>query len=153
MDAQQYREVLKLRSENARLRNQTEEAFRQQQMDQQYAKWEQQAEEARKLYPNLDLNVESQNPQFRQLLMAGVDVGSAYLVLHQDDVLAGAMQHTAQTVKAKVANDIAAGNKRPAENGTSGQSGVVVKSDPSKWTKADRREVIKRAARGERIEL
>lgn len=153
MDPQQYREVLKLRSENARLRNQTEEAFRQQQVDQQYAKWEQQAEEARKRYPNLDLNVESQNPQFRQLLMAGVDVGSAYLVLHQDDVLAGAMQHTAQTVKAKVANDIAAGNKRPAENGTSGQSGVVVKSDPSKWTRADRREVIKRAARGERIEL
>ena len=153
MDAQQYREVLKLRSENARLRNQTEEAFRQQQMDQQYAKWEQQAEEARKIYPNLDLNVESQNPQFRQLLMAGVDVGSAYLVLHREDVLAGAMQHTAQTVKAKVANDIAAGSKRPSENGTSGQSGVVVKSDPSKWTRADRREVIKRAARGERIEL
>lgn len=153
MSPQQYRENLKLRSENARLRNQKEEAFRQQQMDQQYAKWEQQAEEARKRYPNLDLNVECQNPQFRQMLMAGVDVGSAYLVLHQDDIIAGAMQHTAQTVKKKVANDIAAGSKRPAENGTSSQSGVVVKSDPSKLTREERREIIRRAARGERIEF
>jgi hypothetical protein len=153
MDAQQYRQMLKLQSENARLKNNADAQFRQQQMNQQYEKWEQQAEEARKRYPNLDLNVESQNPQFRQMLMAGVDVGSAYLVLHQDDILTGVMQQATSTAKQQVANSIAAGKNRPAENGTSGQSGVVIKSDPSKWTRADREEVRRRAARGERIEL
>lgn len=153
MDAQQYRQMLKLQSENARLKNSADAQLRQQQMNQQYEKWEQQAEEARKRYPNLDLNVEAQNPQFRQMLMAGVDVGSAYLVLHQDDILTGVMQQATSTAKQQVANNIAAGKNRPAENGTSGQSGVVIKSDPSKWTKADREEVRRRAARGERIEL
>ena len=145
--------MLQLQSENSRLRSQQEQQFRQEQMNKQYEAWEQQAEEARKLYPNLDLNVESQNPQFRQLLMAGVDVGTAYLALHRDDVLAGAMQATAKTVEQKLSNKIAAGNARPAENGSSGQSAAVIKADPSKWTRADREEVRRRAARGERIYL
>ena len=153
MDTKDYRKMLQLQSENTRLKNQQEQQFRKEQMDKQYAAWEQQAEDARKLYPNLDLNVESQNPQFRQLLMAGIDVGTAYLALHRDDVLAGAMQHTAKTVEQKLSNKIAAGNARPAENGASGQSAAVIKTDPSKWTKADREEVRRRAARGERIYL
>lgn len=153
MDTQQYREMMLIKSENARLKKQTEEKTRQEQMNRQYAVWEQQAAEAKNLYPNLDMNVESQNPQFRQLLLAGVDVGTAYMVIHKDDVMAGAMQHTAKTVEQKLANKIAAGNSRPAENGTSGQSAAVIKDDPSKWTRADRDEVRRRAARGEKIYL
>ena len=153
MDAKQYRNMMKLQSENARLKAQNEEKFKQEQRDKQYAIWEQQAEQARTLYPNLDMNVETQNPQFRQLLFAGVDVGTAYLAIHKDDVLAGAMQHTAKTVEQKLANKIAAGNSRPAENGASGQSAAIIKTDPSNWTKADRAEVRRRVARGEKIML
>ena len=153
MDTQQYREMMLTKSENARLRKQNEEKTRQEQLNRQYAVWEQQAAEAKNLYPNLDLNVESQNPQFRQLLFAGIDVGTAYMVIHKDDVMASAMQHTAKTVEQKLANKIAAGNARPAENGTSGQSAAVIKEDPSKWTRADRDEVRRRAARGEKIYL
>lgn len=153
MDTQQYREMMLIKSENTRLKKQNEEQVRQEQMNRQYAVWEQQAAEAKNLYPNLDMNVESQNPQFRQLLLAGVDVGTAYMVIHKDDVMAGAMQHTAKTVEQKLANKIAAGNSRPAENGTSGQSAAVIKDDPSKWTRADREEVRRRAARGEKIYL
>jgi hypothetical protein len=153
MDTQQYREMMLIKSENARLRKQNEETTRQEQLNRQYAVWEQQAAEAKNLYPNLDLNVESQNPQFRQLLFAGIDVGTAYMAIHKDDVMASAMQHTAKTVEQKLANKIAAGNARPAENGTSGQSAAVIKEDPSKWTRADRDEVRRRAARGEKIYL
>lgn len=153
MDTQQYREMMLLKTENARLKNQNAEQERQERMNKQYAVWERQAAEARNIYPNLDMNVESQNPQFRQLLLAGVDVGTAYMVIHKDDVMAGAMQHTAKTVEQKLANKIAAGNSRPAENGTSNQSAAVIKDDPSKWTKADREEVRRRAARGEKIYL
>jgi hypothetical protein len=153
MEVKPFREMLQLKNENARLKQQNEEQFRQAQIEKQYAAWEQQAEQAKVKFPNLDLNVESQNPQFRQLLLAGIDVGTAYMAIHQDDVLAGAMHHTAKTVEQKIANKIAAGNNRPSENGTSGQSAAVIKTDPSKWTKADREEVRRRAARGEKIYL
>lgn len=153
MDPKHYRRMLQLQSENTRLKQQNEQQIKQDQINKQYAIWEQQAEQVKNLYPNLDLNVESQNPQFRQLLFAGIDVGTAYMAIHKDDVLAGAMQHTAKTVEQKLANKIAAGNNRPAENGASGQSAAIIKSDPSSWTKADRAEVRRRVARGERITL
>ena len=38
-------------------------------------------------------------------------------------------------------------------SGISSQSAFVVKDDPSQWTKKDRAEVVKRAARGEKIKL
>ena len=88
-----------------------------------------------------------------QLLFAGIDVGTAYMAIHKDDVLSGAMQATAKNVEQKIANKIAAGNHRPAENGTSGQSAAVIKADPSKWSRADRDEVRRRVARGEKISL
>lgn len=153
MDAKEYRKMLQLQSENTRLKSQQEQQFRQEQINKQYEQWEQQAEEARKLYPTLDLNVESQNPQFRQLLMSGIDVKTAYKVLHDDEITTQLLQHQAKEVEKKMSNKIAAGNARPAENGSSGQSAAVIKSDPSKWTKADREEVRRRAARGERIYL
>lgn len=153
MDAKEYRKLIQLQSENSRLRRQNEEQFRQEQINRQYEAWEQQAEEARKLYPSLDLNIESQNPQFRSLLMSGIDVKTAYKVLHDDEITTQLLQHQAKEVEQKMSNKIAAGNARPAENGSSGQSAAVIKADPSKWTRADREEVRRRAARGERIYL
>lgn len=153
MEAKEYRKLLQLQSENNRLRSQQEQQFRQEQINRQYEAWEQQAEEARKLYPSLDLNIESQNPQFRSLLMSGIDVKTAYKVLHDDEITTQLLQHQAKEVEQKMSNKIAAGNARPAENGSSGQSAAVIKADPSKWTRADREEVRRRAARGERIYL
>lgn len=130
--------------------NQRKEAdFARQQMDQ----WEQQAALARQTYPNLDLNTEAKNPQFRQLLQAGVDVGTAYMVIHKDDVLAGAMQHTAKKVEEKLTNKIIANGTRPSENGMASQSAAVTKSDPSLFTREERRALARRAASGERITL
>ena len=153
MEPKKYREFMQLQRENTRLKAQNQQQAQQEQMNRQYALWEQQAAQAKQLYPNLDLNVESENPQFRQLLLAGVDVGTAYMVIHKDDVIAGAMHHTAKQVEQKLVNKIAAGASRPPENGTNAQSSATIKADPSKWTKADRDEVRRRVSRGERILL
>ena len=75
MDGKTYKGFVQLERENARLRAKDAEQQKQAQLDQQYAVWADQAEKAKVKYPNLDLNVESQNPQFRQLLLAGIDVG------------------------------------------------------------------------------
>ena len=151
--ATEEKKFSKLERQNKRLLQQINDRNQKEQADQQMAVWEQQASEARKTYPNLDLNVEAKNPKFRQLLGAGVDVGTAYFAIHKDDILSGAMQHTAQKVAEKITNNIISGNKRPSENGMSGQSAAVTKSDPSQFTRADRDEIRKRVARGEIIRL
>ena len=99
----------------------------------------------------LDLQTEIQNPQFKRLLDAGVDVGSAYLVLHQGELIPAAMQQVAQDVEQKLANKIAAGSSRPAENGMQPHGGAVVKNDVSTMTKKDRAEINRRVLAGEKI--
>ena len=151
MTVQQLKEVRKMERENAALREQMEAQNRKENAAQQYAAWMRQAEEAKKLYPNLDFETETQNPQFRQLLLSGIDVGSAYLVIHKDDIIPAAMQYTAKTVEQKLTNRVIANGARPSENGNSSQSATVVKSDVSQLSKADRQEIIRRVQRGEKI--
>ena len=151
MTVQQLKEVKKMERENAALREQMKAQERKDNAAQQYATWIKQAEEAKRLYPNLNFEVETQNPQFRQLLLSGIDVGSAYLVIHKDDIIPAAMQYTAKTVEQKLTNKVIANGARPSENGNSSQSATVVKSDVSQLTKADRAEIIRRVQRGEKI--
>jgi hypothetical protein len=148
---EQLKEIRKMERENADLKRQMQEQTRKDNAAQQYAAWMKQAEEAKKLYPSLNLDVETQNPQFRQLLLSGVDVGTAYLVVHKDEVIPAAMQYTAKTVEQKLTNKVIANGARPAENGNSSQSATVVKSDVSQLSKADRAEIIRRVQRGEKI--
>ena len=44
------------------------------------------AEEAKKLYPSLNLDREFENPVFRRLMVSGVPVVSAYELIHRDEV-------------------------------------------------------------------
>ena len=151
MTVQQLKEVKKMERENAALREQMEAQNRKDNAAQQYATWMRQAEEAKKLYPNLNFETEARNPQFRQLLLSGIDVGSAYLVCHKDEIIPAAMQYTAKTVEQKLTNKVIANGARPSENGNSSQSATVVKSDVSQLSKADRAEIIRRVQRGEKI--
>ena len=151
MTVQQLKEVKKMERENAALKEQMEAQNRKDNAAQQYATWMKQAEEAKKIYPNLNFEAETQNPQFRQLLLSGIDVGSAYLVIHKDEIIPAAMQYTAKTVEQKLTNKVIANGARPSENGNSSQSATVVKSDVSQLSKADRAEIIRRVQRGEKI--
>ena len=151
MTVQQLKEVKKMERENAALKEQMKAQERKDNAAQQYATWMKQAEEAKRTYPNLNFEVETQNPQFRQLLLSGIDVGSAYLVIHKDDIIPAAMQYTAKNVEQKLTNKIIANGARPSENGNSSQSASVVKSDVSQLSKADRAEIIRRVQRGEKI--
>lgn len=148
---EQLKEIKKMERENAELKKMMDEKQRKEQAGKQYAQWMQQAEEAKLIYPNLNLDTEAKNPQFLRLLNAGVDVATAYKAIHMDELIPAAMQYTAKTVEQKVTNKIIANGARPAENGISSQSATVVKSDVSKLTKADRQEIIRRVARGENI--
>jgi len=148
---QQLKEIRKMERENADLKRQMNEQSRREKAAQDYSRWMEQAKQAQLTYPSLDLNTEAKNPQFLRLLNSGVDVATAYAVIHKDEIIPAAMQYTAKTVTEKNVNNIIAGGARPAENGNSSQGATVTKSDVSQLTKADRAEIMRRVARGEKI--
>ena len=151
MTVEQLKEVRKMEKENAELKKAMEEQNRKDNANKLYAKWMSEAESAKQVYPSFDLRAEMQNPKFVDLLRSNIDVRTAYEVIHKDDIIAGAMQFTAKTVEQKLTNKIIAGGARPAENGNSSQGASVTKSDVSALTKADRDEIARRVARGEKI--
>lgn len=151
MDVEELKYVKRMERENAELRRQMAQEKSRQQADRLYAAWMEQAQAAKAVYPSLDLSKELQNPKFTELLRSNIDVRTAYEVTHKDEIISGAMQFTAQKVEKDLANKIQANSRRPSENGNGGQGAAVVKSDVAQLTKADRREIIRRVQRGEKI--
>ena len=148
---EQLKEIRKMEKENAELKRQMQEQNAKEKGAQLYAQWMEQAEKAKNVYPSFDLRAEMNNPKFVDLLRANIDVRTAYEVIHKDDIIPAAMQFTAKTVEQKLTNKIISNGARPTENGISSQSSVVTKSDVSQLSKADRAEIIRRVARGEKI--
>lgn len=111
------KEMHRIKQENQRLMAQVGELERIENANRQYAQWAQQAEQAKQHFPSLDMNVEAKNPKFMQLLKAGLDVGSAYLAIHKDDILPAAMQHAATTVEQETAGSSGTNISRPTDNG------------------------------------
>ena len=109
------------------------------------------AEEAKKVYNSFDLKTEMGNGQFLKLLNSGIDVKTAYEVVHMGEIIPAAMQFAAKTVETNTAKAIASGANRPRENGMGSSSPALVKSDVSQLSKADRQEIIRRVQRGEKI--
>ena len=148
---QQLKDIRKMEKENAELKRQMQERTSQENAAKLYAAWMEQAESAKQVYPSFDLQAEMQNPRFVDLLRSNVDVRTAYEVLHKDEIIPAAMQFTAQKVEQKLTNKIIANGARPTENGIHSQSAAQVKSDVSQLSKADRAEIARRVARGEKI--
>jgi hypothetical protein len=151
LSVQQLKEIRKMERENADLKRQMEEQNRKENADRLYASWMNQANEIKSIYPSFDLRAEMQNPQFINLLRSNIDVRTAYEVIHKDDIISGAMQFAVKTAEQKLTNKVIANGARPSENGNSSQGGAIAKSDVSQLTKADRAEVLRRVARGEKI--
>ena len=156
LTVQQQKKMDKLerieRQASFREQQEQQEVERQQEL----AKWTQQAEEAKRRFPGLDLVKEFRKSdtgsEFYSLLKHGLSVEHAYKAIYVDDILGGAMASTAQLVQQKTVNDIKARGLRPTENAVAGNGvAAVVKSDVSKLTRQDHIEIAKRAARGEPI--
>lgn len=158
MDVQDYMKMRNIEMENASMRRQMEqqrqqqeEQQRRQQADEQVSRWNQQAQQAKQVYPGLDLKTEISNPDFSRLLRSGVDVRTAYEVIHKDEIMQGAMQYAAQRAAKNVTDNVIAGAARPVENGTAAQGAVSAKVDPSKLSDKEFQTYLERVARGERI--
>lgn len=153
ISVEQLKAVKKMERENTELKRQMSERNSRERAERDVAEWMKQAEEAKRSFPNLDLGEELKNPQFIALLKSGVGVETAYFALHNRELVPQAMQYTAKAVEQKLTNKVIANGARPTENGIKSQSSVIVKSDVSQLSKADREEIIRRVARGEKIKF
>lgn len=148
MSVEQYKQFQKLQRENAALLESARRTQAQQHVQQQLQKWYGEAEQVRQLYPSFDLSAETQNPQFLSMLRAGVPVQHAYEVIHMDDIKAGVAAMQAKATEKQVVDGIRAKGARPAENGTTAQSGFIIKDDVTKLTKQDRANIARQVEMG-----
>lgn len=147
MTVEQLAEFKRMERENRAYQQEIETARQQREFEQRFAQWNAEADALANLYPELNLLDEFDNPQFVKLLDSGVGVKAAYQATHFDELMGGALQHTAAVTEKKVLDGIRAGGQRPTENGTRGSSGASAKMDVSKLTKQQRAELIERARR------
>lgn len=113
--------------------------------------WESEGRALAAIYPDFSLETAVRDPDFTRLLQSGVSVRRAYEACHLDTLLGGAMQYTADKVAQGLAGRLAARAARPAENGTTPLAGAVVRTDVNSLTRAERDEIERRVAHGERI--
>lgn len=122
--------------------------------NQHYAKLHQQGEALKQTFPNFDLNTELQNQHFAHLTspMVGMSVEDAYWTVHRRELQAASAQVAAQKSQEKLSQAIQSGMGRPSENGArSVNPGLDIRTDPRKLSKADRAEIRRRVAAGEKI--
>ena len=95
-------------------------------------------EAVRRSYPDFDPERALEDPGFARLLNSGVEPMTAYEVVHHREL---------RNRAARLAENAA----RPQENGTQAESASVSRPDPRNLTRAERRALRRRAARGEEI--
>lgn len=134
------------------MQNQLAELQREKAQRETFAKWYAEGEEVKQMYPGFDLNTELRNKDFFDIMrVPNMSVRTAYEIVHKDEIMPAAMQYTAKRVEENLAKKMAARQSRPAENGVSSNSPSLTKTDVTKLTRADRDEINRRVARGEKI--
>ena len=145
------------------LDRQQQEIAQRNQAEQEYANLLQQAAALKAVNPAFDLDAEMANPAFGRMVLqppmgSGIPLESAYYAIHHKEIEAAqrqphmqVTQYAVAQTQQKVANAIAAGQRRPSENGATGASPAINKADPRSLTRADREEIRRRVRNGERI--
>lgn len=118
-----------------------------------YNGWIKEGEELKQMYPDFDLQEEVGNTRFTSLLSAGWSVQEAYEATHAHELIKGAIGTASSVTENRVVSNIRARNSRPRENGLGSNSGVIVKTDPTKFTKKDFEDIARRVREGETIVL
>lgn len=148
LEKERSNELLRaLITQNRYLKRAHEEEARRAQIKSHNERLKMQVEETKKVYPDFDFEKQIKNEEFLRLLKAGVSVKNAYEVTNIDEIL----DKNSKNAEKMVVESIRFKGNRPAENGSSPTSGILLSSDVSKLTKKERAELAKRAAKGEKI--
>ena len=143
--------------DTARQQRDQERTIEEQKMQRHFQSLQQQGEAMKKTFPNFDLMTELKNPAFIRMTApdVGISVEDAYYAVHRNEIQTASMQVAAQKAAQKLSNSIQAGNRRPSENGTTGQAPSVTTFDYRNASPEQRNELKRQiraaAARGEKL--
>ena len=143
--------------DTARQQKAAELSLQEQKVRNHFISLENQAKEFQKVIPGFDLQTELKNPAFLRMTSpnVGISVKDAYYAIHHDEMQIAAMQATAKATAQKISNNIQAGQRRPDENGISGQAPSATtfaynKASPEQRA-AFKQNLRERWARGEKV--
>lgn len=151
IDTETLKRIKQLEYENEMIKNKMKEEKEALKMQETVKSWMKDGEFLKEQYPDFDLSVEAENPDFVNLLKGGANLKNAYLALHHDEIVKALVEQAAAEAQTQTADSIRARSMRPLENGMSGKSTALFKTDVSKLTPEQRAEIARRAARGEKI--
>jgi len=117
----------------------------------QYMDWLDQAQDLQLMYPGFNFDLESENEDFRRLLNNGVDVRTAYEVIHRDEIMSGVAQYTYARAKQEQADQRTARQSRPNENGVTSLQASNIEDNWNGLSKEQRQRLNEAARRGERV--
>lgn len=143
--------------DTARQQRAEELSIQDQKMRNHFASLENQAKEMQKVIPGFDLHTELKNPAFLRMTSpnVGISVRDAYYAVHHDEMQAAAMQATAKATAQQISNNIQAGQRRPDENGISGQAPSATtfnyRNASPEQREAFKKDLRARMARGEKV--
>ena len=151
LDVEEFKHIKAIESENRRLKSQDEAREAEQRQREFVERVEREAQITRSLYPGFDLNAESENPAFRDLVVKGVDIRTAYEVVHRDEIIELKQKEAATMVSSKMQASQKAKAKRPSESAAGHQNAYSTAVDISKLTKEQMQAYKERARRGEKV--
>ena len=143
--------------DTARQKKAEELSIQEQKIRNHFTGLEQQALEMKKMFPNFDLQTELKNPAFLRMTSpnVGISVRDAYYAVHHDEMQTAAMQATAKATAQNISQNIQARQRRPDENGISGQAPSATTFDYRNASREQReafkRDLRARMARGEKV--
>lgn len=151
MDVETVKRIHKLERENAEFNRQLQERNAEEENMKFWANVSEQADELRNIYPEFNLETELSNEDFGHLLQSGVDVKTAFEVVHHDQLIPQAMKFVADKTAQKISNSIKANRARPSEGGTT--QPLKVRKDWRSLSPEQRDELNKRIMEGEEITI
>ena len=157
MTVDQYKQMQMAIAENTQLRRTLQAQQQEEAANRQIAAWQTEAETVKQEYPDFDLMQEIQNPVFASLISSKnqatrLSLKAAYEACHVEEIRQMAARQAAKLAETNTVQSIRAGAHRPKEAGSGTESAVApTKIDITKLTREQRRDLERRAERGERI--
>lgn len=150
VDVETLKNIKMLERQNAEFARQMQQREKDAQNAEAWQEVLRQADEAKEIYPNFDIEQEMLNEDFAQLVAVNVPVKTAFEVIHHDELQAMSAKAIADQTAQKVANSVKANKRRTGEGQGSGTP-VFVKNDPKSLTDEDRENIYERVMAGEKI--
>ena len=153
IDKDTLRAMKRMEHENELLKRNQAELERRAREEQAFQKLMAEQAEVRETYPMFNIDVEAQNPKFEQLVRNGIDLKTAYEVVHHGEILPTAMKIAADKAKEEAAHTVRSNLSRPSELGAGSTNSPAGKVDVSKLSREERDKINQRVMAGERIVL